>query len=248
MIIKIYTIRKNNLTLIFKTFIIILLLSILNSCNLSSNTKIESNDADSTQPVVKEKILEQKIKIDSIKMHAFDEVYFGTVEEISSKSFIINDINYILRTSQHLKNGQLCYFEIQSTEKITTLKKAKKVLNELKNTISKKYTNSITINKTYYVKHPEEMNKDESYFDSKASYKYDKKTIGLPYEFVGYKWNLKYKEIQIGYLIDYKNRTRYMQSTPQDNNYIIYIEFKSKILKQEEESTNADSKKDSNKF
>jgi hypothetical protein len=247
---KIYILKekRNSYKSMLYTSIIVMNLLLLNSCNLSPNSKTENNQIDTTPIVVKKKITKPQI-IDSIKMQAFDNVFFGTKEETISRSFTINDIEFNVGTEQHLENGQLCYFEIHSNEKITTQKKAKKIVNELKNTISKKYNNSLTLNKTYYVKHPEEMDKDEIYLSLTKRYKYDKNTIGLPYEFLAYKWNLKYKEIQIGYLIDYKNRTRYMQSTPQDDYYIVYIQFKSKILKRNDKNTtNNISEKDSKKF
>lgn len=248
MIIYIHTVKRNSYKSILKTSIIVMNLLLFNSCNLSPNKKIEKIQID-PKPIVVKKKIPNPIIIDSIKMHAFDNVFFGTKEEIISRSFTINDIEFNVGTTQHLENGQLCYFEIESNEKITTQKRAKKIVNELKNTISKKYSNSLTLNKTYYVKHPEEMDKDENYLSFKNIYKYDKNTIGLPYEFVAYKWNLKYKEIQIGYLIDLKNRTRYMQSKPQDDYYTVYIQFKSKILKRnDEKTTNSGTEKDSKKF
>lgn len=248
MIINTLSVKRNSFKLILKNSIIVLNLLLLNSCNLSTKSKIEKIEIDTTPIVVKKKTTIPKI-IDSVKMHAFDNVYFGSTEEISSKLFNINSIEFNVGTLQRLENGELCYFEIKSNEKITTQKKAKKVLNELKNTISKKYNNSIILNKTYYVKHPEEMEKNENLFNLRNMYKYDKNTIGLPYEFLACKWNLKYKEIQIGYLIDHKNRARYMQSAPQDDYYTIYIEFKSKILKRNDENTMSNnSEKDSKKF
>jgi hypothetical protein len=248
MIIYICTVKRNNCKSIIITSIIVMHLLLFNSCNLSPNRKIEKIQIDTIPIVVKKKIPNPTI-IDSIKMHAFDNVFFGTKEEIISSSFTINNIEFNVGTTQLLENGQLCYLEIESNEKITTQKRAKKIVNELKNTISIKYSNSLTLNKTYYVKHPEEMDKDENHLSFKNMYKYDKNTIGLPYEFVAYKWNLKYKEIQIGYLIDLKNRTRYMQSKPQDDYYTVYVQFKSKILKRnDEKTTNNDTEKDSKKF
>ena len=74
-------------------------------------------------------------------MHAFDDLYFGTKDEITSKKFSINDMEYIIKSSATVPNKGLCYFMIQNQSRITTQKKANRVLNDLKNTISKKYKN-----------------------------------------------------------------------------------------------------------
>lgn len=246
--IYIHIFKRNCCKALLKTSIVIVLLLLLNSCNVSTNNKIEDIQIDSIALVVKKNIT-NTIIIDSIKMHAFDNVFFGSKGEITPRLFTLNGIEFTVGTEQRLENGELCYFEIESNLTITTQKKAKRIVNDLKNTIAKKYSNTLTLNKTYYVKHPEEMDKDENHLSLKGIYKYDKNTVGLPYEFLAYKWNLKYKEIRIGYLIDLKNRSRYMQSPPQDDYYTVYIQFRSKILKRDDENIlNNSSEKDFNKF
>ena len=237
----------NLLKIITATSIIGLLL--LNSCNSkpnhSSELKNENDIEDTINTAPKSKNEPQKIKIDSVKMHAFDNLYFGIKGQDYSQKFSINEMEYVVESYHSLPTKGLCHFMLKNQSKITTQQRAKKVLNDLKKTISKKYKSVINLNKTYYIKHPEEKEKDE--FGTRDFYNYDKKIIGLPYEFVACKWDLKYKEIQIGYFIDHKNKTLMFQSTPTDDYYIIYIEVTSKIIKPED-TNSSDKNKDSNKF
>lgn len=223
---------------------------LFSNCNSSNhNSKIENNistkDTINDLVIVKDTI--PKVKIDSVKMHAFDSLYFYTGGTGSTKTYTINDIEYQVISTHGLENGAVFYFMLENKTKITTAQKAKRVLNELQNTISKKYKNAIILNKTCYIKHPEEKAKNESPFDKRVLYKYDEKIVGLPYEFVASKWNLKFKEIQIGYLIDHKDGTKLFQSTPKDDYYIIYIELTSKILKPKENVVD-NTGKDASKF
>ncbi|KFF04483.1 hypothetical protein ACHRVW_12055 [Flavobacterium collinsii] len=234
-----------------KLIILLLGLKLSVSCNTKSNNPEESKEKIivDTLNTYKSKPEKKSGKIDSVKMHAFDDLYFGIQSEITSKKYSVNDIDYSVASSGSEPGKGLFYFMLESKSNITTQKKADRVLNELKKTISKKYGNGENINKTYYIKHPEEKEKAEDFFGKRALYKYDKKIIGLPYEVVKSKWDLKYKEIKIGYLIEHKNRTVYYQSSPEDNNYIIYIELTSKVIKSENEnSDNKNAEKDSNKF
>lgn len=245
---KALTFKKKIFKSIAITIILIAYLNLFNSCNLFPTSKIEEIKVDTTPVVIKTKF-KVPLRIDSIKMHAFDNVFFGINEDITQRLFSINNIEFNIGEVQYIENGQLCYFTIESNEKITTQKRANKIINDLKNTISKKYSKSLFLNKTFYVKHPEENAENENTLDIKNIYAYDKNTIGLPYEFLAYKWDLAYKEIQIGYIIDYKNRSRYMQSTPQNDYYIVYLKFNSKILRRNNDNvTNNISKKDFNKF
>lgn len=235
----------NRLKIITATSIIGLILSCNSKPTNPSVSKNKKNDKDSIITTQKSKNEVSKIKIDSVKMHAFDNLYFGMKDEIYSRKFSINEMDYIVKSWQSLPTKGLCYFILENQSKITTQQKAKKVLNDLKNTISEKHKSVINLNKTYYIKHPEEMEKND--LDFRSRYKHDKKIVGLPYEFVACKWNLKYKEIQIGYFIDHKDKTVMFQSSPKDDFYIIYIEVKSKIIKPEK-TNSSDINKDSNKF
>ncbi|WP_374549472.1 hypothetical protein [Flavobacterium sp.] len=233
-----------------KFIILILTLSISICCNTkSNNTKETKRPNNNDTIVVKETKTEEPIK-DSIKMHAFDNLYFGTQGGKILNKYSVNGIDYIVKTSKSKPGEGLCYFMLESDIKITTKKKAEKVLNDLENTISRKYKNGTQVNKTLYVKHPEEKENNEGFFDERTLYKYDKKTIGLAYEFIKSKWNLNYKEIQIGYLVDHKNRTVLYQTSPkEDDNYIIYIELESKVIMPEKRNSDKENvEKDSNKF
>lgn len=191
----------------------------------------------------------KEIKIDSIKMQAFDDIYFGTnVDYISSKTYQINDIDYNVNIRGSNSKGKLNYFKLRSEIKILTEKKARKIIEELKNTISKKYENYLKKNKTYYIKHTDEKGKDEVLFDEEIKLKYDNNLIGLPYKYVGYEWDLPYKKIEIHYLISNKNKTRDLiyPEPNEDTHYIIYIEFRSKLLIDKVKSKIKE--KDTNKF
>ncbi len=233
-----------------KKILAIISLSILLSCNSKPNIKSEKSKThteDSTKTIEKKKIPVTNVKIDSVKMHAFDNIYFGFQNDPIASKYTINDIDYSISSSQSIPYKGLSYFMLENDSKIKTEKKAKKILNDLKNTISRKYSNVIVLNKSLFIKHPEEQEKDEVFFDKRSLYKYDEKIIGFPYEFIACQWNLKYKTIQIGYFIDYKNKTRIFGSAPKDDNYIVYLEFQSKIVKTEK-SNPPDLKKDSKRF
>ncbi|MDR6966268.1 hypothetical protein J2X31_000261 [Flavobacterium arsenatis] len=237
----------------FKVLVIIIISIVISSCNFSNNdssidTIKKTKDSLTEKPVNNIKV-DEKI-IDSVKMHAFDNIYFGKNYSPKTNSHTINDMEYTVTSAKSLPNEGLFYIMLENQSKITTERKARQVLNDLKNTITKKYSKSISLNKTFYVKHPEEDDKRESSFSNpRNQYKYDEKIIGLPYEFAGYRWDLKYKDIQLGYLIDNKNRTRFYQSNTKNDLYIIYVEFKSKVIKPKK--TDLSSKKveqDSKKF
>jgi len=217
-----------------------------NSAPAHSDVENQNKLQDTLSSVSKNKDSVPPIVIDSVKMHAFDDVYFGTTNEIVSKRFIINDIPFNVKSSQGSQKG-LCYFMLQNVNEITTKQKALKVISDLKNTISVKYQNAKLLNKIFHVEHPEMMKKGEA-FELKSLYKFDENTVGLPYEYKLYQWDLKYKKITIGYFIDYKNKKRMFQSTPRSDYYIIYIEFESKLIKPDKISLSNDSKKDSDKF
>lgn len=224
---------------------------ILNSCNTKSNdsTKKETKIiiADTLTP--KSNLAKPNIIIDSIRMHAFDNLYFGIQQESISKKYLLDDMNFVVKTTKSDPEKGLYYFILVSESKISTKQKAKKVLDELVNIISKKYKNGKKLNKTFKIKHPEEIEEDETFFDTRAMYKYDKKLIGLPYEYVKCYWDLKYKQIQIGYLIDHKNRSVMYQTSPEDDNYIIYIEMTSKMIQPKiDNSKDTNNEKDTNKF
>jgi hypothetical protein len=240
--------KMKNLKRFTRIFAASLFLLLVN-CNPSNNNKKVdvATVKDTINDVVTVKETIPKVKIDSVKMHAFDSLYFFTGGTGSTKTYTVNDIEYQLTSTRSLENGAVFYFMLVNITKITTVQKAKMVVNELKNTISKKYKNGITLNKTYYIKHPEEKSKNERPFDKRVLFKYDEKIVGLPYEFVASKWNLKYKEIQIGYLIDHKIGTKLFQSTPKDDYYIIYIELTSKVLKPKKTMVD-NTEKDANKF
>lgn len=217
-----------------KLFIITILIPVLfisckNETDNLHKKEINKNTKETNSNSLKNE--ETKVNIDSIKMHAFENIYFGTFDEINSKKYTINDLEYTIRTYNSTPKKGLCYFMLINHSQITTQKKAKKEINNLKNIISKKYKNEVNLNRTYYIKHPEEMEKNENLFDIRSFYKYDNKIIGLPYEYEAFKWDLKYKEIKIGYFIENKNRTVMYQSSAKNDNYIIYIEITSKIIK-----------------
>lgn len=225
--------KNNRKILIYTTIITSLLFCCCKQHDNNNLPKTEITEKIIDTIVVAPKNDNTKIVIDSVKMHAFENIYFGTFDEIGSKKYSINDDDYYINTHQILPNKGLCFMMLECQSLITTQKKAKKILNDLRITISKKYNSGSNVNKTYLIKHPEEMEKNETFFDTRTNYKYDKKLIGLPYEFVAYKWDLKYKEIKIGYLLEHKNRTvTYGESSPKSDNYSIYIEIKSKIIKQ----------------
>lgn len=242
--------KKNNHYFKILKFIIIVGLTLVSCKNEPSNLPNRSTDENINKSKKTKSKNESKKVIDTIKMHAFDNLYFGTHDEIkSNEEYSINDLDYTIKTYQSLPAKGLCYFMLVSKYEITTQEKARRELNDLRTIISKKYGNTVNLNRTFHILDPEEMGKDESFFDTRASYKYDKKIIGLPYEFVACKWNLRYKEIQIGYFIEHKNRTAVFQSSPKSNNYTIYIEIRSKlIIPEKTNSEKKDNAEDINKF
>lgn len=192
---------------------------------------------------------ERVIQVDSIKMHAFDNLYFGENNRNNSRKFQIDNIEYGVKILKGLQDNQTYYYMLQSNSKIITKKKAEKVLKDLKKIISTKYSNTVVLNQIYYSKHPEEREKNTSSFDDRSLREFDENLIGQPYEYAGYKWDLKYKTIQIGYFIENKNRTRFSEPKPKDDDYIIYIELTSKLLQPKiENNSKNEIEKDSKKF
>ncbi|MBG6111676.1 hypothetical protein IWX84_002563 [Flavobacterium sp. CG_9.10] len=189
----------------------------------------------------------QKKPIDSLKMHAIDNLYFGLNPGKTDREIKIDNMPYLVTLSKAEPGKGVFYYMLKSKGKITTIKRAKSVLNDLKKTITRKYKKFIVLNQTYNTKHPEDRKIRQSSFEDRAEGEYDRKIMGQPYEFAAYKWNLNYKTIQIGYFINNKNSEVYMQNSPATHEYIIYIELNSKIIKpkQVKDVSNND---DSNKF
>lgn len=222
-------------------FIIVILL--IYGCNSAPN--IKSNDANTnernTETIIEKEKVTPRVKIDSVKMHAFDDIYFGFQNDPISKKYMINGMEYYIWISNSLPSEGLQYFILENKTVFRTEKYAKKVLNDLKNTISKKYKNPIVLNKSLYI---EEGKKGTDPSDKNFMYIYNENRIGQPYEFIASKWDLKYKIIQIGYLVDYTEMTMAQSTT----GYRIYIEFQSKIIKQKKQNEPNYEKNDSSKF
>lgn len=230
-------------------YILLIFLLTLISCNKN----IEDKPSILTDTVVKNpptvislKDEKEKIVIDSLKMHAIDNLYFGLNPGTNSGAYIIDNVQYSIVMSKGVQNKGVSYYLLKSNGKITTRKKAQRIINNLKKIISKKHNGVIALNKTYYTKHPEENTKRQSSFERRTTGEYDEKIINQPYEVAAYRWDLKYKTIQIGYFIDNKNKTLYMENRPQYDYYTIYIELTSNVIKPlvvEKKSTDSDSDK-----
>jgi len=159
--------------------------------------------------------------IDSIKMHAFDDIYFGQKSVINSKQ-IINNEEYIIPSTFYTKAGLyefILYSEADFTNEYYSLKE----INNLQKIISKKYKNKITVNKTLFYEPPEK-------YDEKNIFQImEEPLIGKPYKHISYRWDLKYKIITLGYIINWTNDNfRYSEYVPK---YKIQLRFKSKVIK-----------------
>lgn len=226
---------------LYQSIIVILLIY---GCNSAPN--IKSNDANTneknTEAIIEKEKVTPRVKIDSVKMHAFDNIYFGFQNEPISTKYMINGMEYNRWISKSLPSQGLQYFILENTTAFKTEKYAKKVLTDLKNTISKKYKNVTVLNKSLYI---EEGKKGTDPSDKNFMYIYNESRIGQPYEFIACKWDLKYKIIQIGYLVDYIDKMTMTQSTTV---YRIYIEFQSKVIKEKKQNEPNYEKNDSSKF
>lgn len=222
----------------------VIVISLVYSCNSTPN--IKPNDANinekNTETIIEKEKIAPKIKIDTVKMHAFDNIYFGFQNDPLKSKYMINGMEYYIFMSTSLPSKGLQSFTLQNKKVFKSEKQAKKVLSDLKKTISKKYKNATVLNKTFYI---EEEQKRSNDFDKNFLNKHDENRIGEPYEFISCKWNLKYKTIQIGYLVSYPNKMITSKSTL---GYSIYIEFQSKIIKMKKQNEPNYEKNDSSKF
>jgi hypothetical protein len=233
----------------FKFTIICFTSILIYSCNKIDDKLIQKTEEDSFESTI-EKVEHKNnvevVEIDSIRMHAIDNLYFGKNPGTTSRKFLVDNMEYNVKKSM---GNPVYYYMLENSSTITTKNKADRILKELKDIIAKKYNNGIFLNRTYYTKHPEEKEKNRSSFEQRSIGEFDKNIVGEPYEFAGYKWDLKYKTIQIGYFIENKNRSIYMQSTPKDNYYIVYIELTSKFnIPKVTDNTIKQKEKDSSKF
>jgi hypothetical protein len=208
---------------VFQYIFFIFLLTLI-SCNKSIQDKplIQTDTvAKNPPPVVNLVIEKEKTVIDSLKMHAIDNLYFGLNPGTNSGAFIIDNVHYSIVLSKGVQNKGVSYYLLKSNGKITTKEKAQRIISNLRKIIAKKHQGVIVLNKTHNTKHPEENTKRQSSFEHRATGEYDEKIVGQPYEFAAYRWNLKYKTIQIGYFIDNKNKTLYMENRPKYDYYTI---------------------------
>uniref|UniRef100_UPI0023F091D9 hypothetical protein n=1 Tax=Flavobacterium filum TaxID=370974 RepID=UPI0023F091D9 len=95
---------------------------------------------------------------DSVRMHAIDNLYFGKNPGTTSRKFLVDDMEYNVKKSM---GNPVYYYMLENSSRITTKKKADRVLTELKDIIANKYNNGLFLNRTYYTKHPEENEKIE---------------------------------------------------------------------------------------
>ncbi len=222
----------------------VIVISLVYSCNSAPDVK--PNDANinekNTETIIEKEKTTPKIKIDTVKMHAFDNIYFGFQNDPIKSKYMINGMEYYIFISTSLPSKGLQSFTLRNKKVFKTEKQAKKVLSDLKKTISKKYKNATVLNKTFYI---EEEQKRSNDFDKNFLNNHDENRIGEPYEFISCKWNLKYKTIQIGYLISYPNK---MTSSKSTSSYSIYVEFQSKIIKMKKQNEPNYEKNDSSKF
>ncbi|MBQ0908592.1 hypothetical protein KBJ98_07755 [Flavobacterium sp. F-328] len=222
----------------------IIVISMFYGCNSSPNIKPNETNINrkSTEKITEKEKITPKIKIDSVKMHAFDNIYFGFQNDPIKSKYMINGMEYYISMSTSLPSKGLQSFTLQNKKVFKTEKNAKQVLSDLQKTISTKYKNTTVLNKTFYI---EEELKRTNDFEKNFLNKYDENRIGEPYEFISCIWNLKYKIIQIGYLISYPNMMTTTESTP---SYSIYIEFESKIITMKKQNEPNYKKNDSSKF
>lgn len=239
--------HNNNRLLI--TWKLLLITTILLGCGSEKTNSLVSNtlfkNDDSLLNIESNLDSVSKNNFDSLKMHAFDDLYFG--RNFDFKNYTINGITYGIKTTQGNEDGPF-YFMILDKDSINNLNTAKKIVEGLKKTISLKYKGAVTENKTFFIEDPDDRNRDLDETLMLQIFKYDKKIIGLPFEFLAYRWNLKYKEIKIGYFIEHKNRTSY-GLPPKEDIFKVYIQLTSKVLLAEEsKKQNENSKRDSEKF
>lgn len=166
---------------------------------------------------------------DSIKLHAFDNLFFGNKDNNFADGYLINNLKYKVACKKELSDGRLYSLMLVSDSKINTLENAGIALEGLKNVISEKYNSYNILNQHYYIKGPKQREINESCFSVREKLKYNKYDVGNIYEYAGYNWELKHKQIQIGYFIKGKEK-KSPAHHHKNKSYTIYVQITSKVL------------------
>jgi len=225
---------------------IIILLTFITSC-IDKHEKKENIIIDNTETISLEEeaiqIFEEEnnLVIDSLKMHAFDNLYFGS-KNLKDKDHKINEINYTV------SDYSTCHYTLQSKYPIKTKKKLSKEIQELKELIKKKHDKYDEINKIITFKHSEEAPKDASPFLIAASEIYNDELVGFEYKNIKYAWNLNYKTIKIGHKLKYEQIKNSYLKDKNNYSYYIFIEFKSKLINDDNVEKNKIENNESEKF
>ncbi|WP_294822153.1 hypothetical protein [uncultured Flavobacterium sp.] len=166
---------------------------------------------------------------DSVRLHAFDKLFFGHKTDVFSQKFSVDNIGYDVICSKEVPDGRVYSFLLVSDTKVHSAETARLVLEQLKDIIKAKHSNYDILNQHYYVKDPNDQTMDEACFSMREKLKHNENAVGRSYEYAGYSWDLKYKEIQIGYFIEHEDNASLL-SDHDSNSYVIYIQFTSKVL------------------
>ncbi len=194
---------------------------------IKKNSSQVQNDSSSTEA----------IPIDSVRMHAFENIYFGQKHEATSRLdsyFELFGRQYFTASSStHPKIG-LTNFILTSCCGFQTQKRTIREINELTNAIKIKHGKGRGLNKTIFVKHFEEKSSPGygewgPFFPRKSEYTSEKDRIGKPHRFIAHLWETPFKTIELGYY--YSEGSDECCSSPVSASaFVIYISFKSRIL------------------
>lgn len=224
------------------------LLTLFFFCNLISCKPEPKINIEEQKLLPSDKIVEQILKvkiIDSLRMHAFDNLYFGKNSLPKLKNYSLDGSEYVLKETKNSANGLLNFLLLNESH-IITREKAINKLENLQTIISKKYGRGYRVSKTVFVKHPEQRPESNSFFVYRNIYNYSTVNIGLPSEYIAYKWNLPFKTIQIGYFVDYKKSHPMIVKNQSYDYYQVYLEITSNIIKEDKPTKN--NLNDSEKF
>lgn len=184
--------------------IILLTLVLIATVSLGQNKTATSTNKDYTVPEKSMLLVDNHPDspyYGNYKYHAYDNIYFGgNYSDLPRNGYTINDLYYKIRSGNSNNDDILYGIELTATRTIFDKKSTSGEINELKSTISKKYSQPLYINKTFIYHY----NKNKGY-DSHGpfSYQQGKEYDGKILQKQLYKWETDFKTIEIGYWLEY---------------------------------------------
>jgi len=139
-------------------------------------------------------------EIDSVKMHGFDDLYFGTDKLSGQHEKTIGNLSYSVSSYSYNDSGIVYKFILYSHKRYLEKQNVQNEITRIKNIINKKYSNIKYVNKVYRFKSVDELDYNTPHLD------YYEKMAGKPLEHLLYQWDTEYKIISLSYRYNYPER------------------------------------------